>query len=187
MKILILGSGILYFIMNVAGCRKNDPDTIPHPVRFVDASFSIGEVIPDRYSCKDPAQKFPHFRWEASTSITSSYVLIMDDPDAVPVAGKVWNHWLLYNIPAGTTEIAEGQDKYGPLPKGTFSGTSSFGDTAYGGPCPPVGQKHTYVFTLYGLNVANLGLPRGANVAEVRTAMKAHLVDSAVYTGTFMR
>lgn len=189
MKIIILGSAILYLVMNVAGCRKNDPDpdSLPVPLMFADASFSLGEAIPDKYSCKVPDQRSPYLRWRESTSKASSYTLIMDDPDAVPVAGKVWNHWLLYNIPAGVTEISEGLDKNGPWPKGTFSGTTSFGDTAYGGPCPPVGQKHTYVFTLYGLDVKDLGLPRAANVAEVRTAMKGHIIDSAVYKGTFMK
>jgi len=189
MKIIVLSSSILYFIMNVASCSQGDPEPTPSPsaLVFTDASFSIGEPIPAKYTCAVSQQKFPMFKWVPSAKKTSSYVLIMDDPDAVPVVGYVWNHWLLYNIPSDVNLIPEGTDIYGPLPSGVVRGKTSFGDTAYGGPCPPTGQKHTYVFTLYGLDMTDIGVGKGATSAQVRSAMKGHILDSTVYKGTCIR
>jgi Raf kinase inhibitor-like YbhB/YbcL family protein len=184
MKIISL-LGLSLFLVS---CGKTDP---PHSEDYKfnlrAVSFARNDSIPYIYSCKSSKQKFPGFTFEKLGTKFKSMVLIMDDPDAVPVAGKIWNHWVLYNIPSSAGFISEGQDQYGPLPAGTFRGTTSFGDTAYGGPCPPVGQKHTYVFTLYGVDKADLGLPRAATSAEVRAAMKGHVMDSSVYKGTFMR
>ncbi len=151
------------------------------------SSFDSGTVIPNKYSCVSGAQVFPNISWNASGKSVKSYALIMDDPDAVPVAGYVWNHWLLYDIPSTVLSIGEGSNTLQPMPVGVKRGLTSFGDTAYGGPCPPSGQLHHYIFKLYELDVASLGLNSGSTVAEVRQAMKGHLLDSATYSGTFQR
>ncbi len=170
--------------MNVASCGKTNEDAKPEPLKL-SSSFNDGDSIPQKFSCKVPQHRFPEIRIMSSAKPTSSYALIMDDPDAVAVVGYVWNHWVLYNMSPDVRVIQEGADKTGPLPSGTFRGKTSFGDTLYGGPCPPAGQKHTYIFTLYGLDIKDLGLPRGATSAEVRAAMKGHILDSAVLKGTF--
>lgn len=111
---------------------------------------------------------------------------MMNDPDAVQVVGYVWDHWLLYDIPASVMEIPQGKDQYGPLPAGVIKGKNSSGDTAYAGPCPPPGQKHTYVFRLYCVDIPTLGLGKGATSAQIRAAMKGHITDSIDYKGTFI-
>ena len=72
----------------------------------------------------------------------------MDDPDG---PRGTWDHWMVWNIPPQTTEIAEGKELEG------VAGKNSWGKTGYGGPCPPKGV-HRYRFRLYALGVM-LDLP----------------------------
>lgn len=174
-------------VLNVAGCHHDEDSNKPVNIFTVKSiSFSDNDSIPYKYTCLNPKLYNPEISWDGLKTNAGSFVLIMDDPDAVQVVGYVWNHWVLYDIPAGIQRIPQGKDQYGPLPGGTIRGMNSSGDTAYAGPCPPPGQKHTYVFRLYGIDIPSLGLSKGATAAQVKAAMKGHILDSAQYKGTFI-
>lgn len=177
---------ILTIILNVAGCRTIvDPPEPEISFSMSSGSFANNDSIPVRFSCLNSKAHNPEIKWTPNHKNASSFVLIMNDPDAVQVVGYVWDHWLLYNIPSTVLSIPEGKDQYGPLPLGTMKGKNSAGDTAYAGPCPPPGQKHTYVFRLYCVDIPNLGLQPGATSAQIRAAMKGHITDSIDFKGTF--
>ena len=103
----------------------------------------------------------------------ASLVLIVDDPDA---PGGTWDHWIVFNIPPGMTEIKEHS-----VP-GT-EGTNSFGRLAYGGPSPPSGT-HRYFFKLYALD-QKLDLEKGVRKAAVEKAMKDHVLAQAELMGKY--
>lgn len=187
MKAYYLAALFLFVACSEEKTTDNSQSNALVRLQLKSSSFDSGAVIPDKFSCVSGAQVFPNISWNASGKSVRSYALIMDDPDAVPVAGYVWNHWLLYDIPSTVLSIGEGSNTLQPMPAGVKRGQTSFGDTAYGGPCPPSGQLHHYIFKLYELDVASLGLKGGSTVAEVRQAMKGHLLDSATYSGTFQR
>jgi len=132
-------------------------------------AFSAGSSIPGKYTC-DGEDVSPPLEWSNVPAETKSFVLICDDPDAIPVAGHVWDHWVLYNIPADTSSIAENSSA------GT-EGMTSFGKTCYGGPCPPNG-KHLYFFKLYALDTT-IELPAGATKEQVEKVMKGHVLAQA--------
>ena len=67
-----------------------------------------------------------------------------------------------------------------------MSGINSWRITGYMGPCPPQGEEHTYVFTVYALD-GSLGLPEGVTSGDLETAMTGHVLDSAQLTGTYSR
>ena len=84
----------------------------------------------------------------------------MDDPDAMEAVGKVWVHWVAWNIDPTNTE----------LENLTTVGMTDFGEVGYGGPAPP-DKRHTYVFTLYALDSELDGLEKTSTIADVLDAI----------------
>ena len=144
-------------------------------------SFSNGAPIPVQHSLQG-GNLSPPLSWSNAPANTKSFVLIMDDPDA---PGGTWDHWIVYNIPAGTTSLAEnaGTSGNGGLPSGAAHGTNSWGNNYYQGPSPPSGT-HRYYFKLYALSVSQLN-PSGTNKAAIEAAMVGKIVGQAELMGTY--
>jgi Raf kinase inhibitor-like YbhB/YbcL family protein len=140
-------------------------------------------AIPAVYTC-DGKDIAPPLRWSGAPSGTRSFVLIVDDPDAPdPAAPKrTYVHWVLYDIPASVSDLAEGATG-AQLPSGTREGVNDWDRTGYGGPCPPLG-RHRYFFKLSALDTTLGDLGR-ATKADVERAMQGHVLDSAELVGTY--
>lgn len=138
--------------------------------------FEHGSNIPSDYTC-DGHDLAPELTVAEIPENTKSLVLIVDDPDA-PMG--TWVHWLLYNIPADTTKINAKN-----LPKGVKSGTTDFGKTGWGGPCPPSGT-HRYFFKLYAIDKV-LDLPEGVRKNQLEEAIKDHIIEKAEIMGLYKR
>jgi Raf kinase inhibitor-like YbhB/YbcL family protein len=141
------------------------------------SAFANGEEIPTKYSC-DGEDVSPPLQWGEPPEGTQTLALIVDDPDA-PVG--VWDHWLLFNLPADLRALPE---QAGP-PPGSVGGKNSWGRTGYGGPCPPRGT-HRYFFKLHALDTT-LDLPAGAGKAQLFQAMEGHILAQAELMGTYVR
>ncbi|KXA99645.1 phospholipid-binding protein [candidate division MSBL1 archaeon SCGC-AAA259O05] len=140
-------------------------------------AFSDGEPIPDKYGLTEENVN-PPLEFVGIPEGAKSLVFLMDDPDAVEPAGKVWDHWVVWNIDPDTTEISEGS-----VPTGSTEGKTDFGETGYGGPNPPDG-KHTYRFRLYALET-ELDLPDTATKGDLEEAMEGEILEEAELTGTY--
>jgi len=148
--------------------------------RLTVEGFREGDTIPRRHTCEGEDVS-PALSWEDAPPTAKSFALIMDDPDA---PAGTWNHWLLWDIPAGVNRIEEG---FQPGSLGV-SGTNDFGKPGYGGPCPPRGHgPHRYYFRLYALDVESLGLAAGARRAQLDAALRGHILDEAQYMGRYER
>jgi len=110
--------------------------------------------------------------------------MIMDDPDAIPVVGFVYDHWVIFNLPAATRELPEGIGRDAVLPDESMQGTNSNGRIGYDGPCPPSGQNHGYVFTLYAVDSV-LEIAPGATKANVLAAIEGHILAQAELIGFY--
>ena len=154
------------------------------PFTLESPAFPPNGPIPSAYTC-EAGDASPPLKWSGAPAGTKSFALIIDDPDAPdPAAPKMtWVHWVLYNIPASTSMLAEGAAKSG-LPPGTLAGTNDFRRTAYGGPCPPIGT-HRYFHKLYALDTT-LTLAN-ANKAALEKAMAGHVLGQAVLVGTYKK
>lgn len=142
------------------------------------AAFTDGSLIPQRFTCEGDDVS-PALSWTDPPAGTASFALIVDDPDA---PRGTWTHWTLFNLPATTTGLAEGWRA------GGTSGRNDFGNTGYGGPCPPRGHgPHRYFFRLYALDVAHLALAEGAARKELERAMAGHVVAQAQWMGRYER
>ncbi len=146
------------------------------PLNVTSPAFQDGESIPRQYTCdgKDvnPSLVFGNIPREAK-----SLALIVDDPDA---PGRVWVHWVVWNIDPKTKEIKEGSS-----PSGAIQGKTDFGKNRYGGPCPPSGT-HRYYFKLYALD-AFLDINSNSTKADLERAMKGHILAEGMLMGRYKR
>ena len=146
-------------------------------LRLASPAFAGGSEIPKKYGYKN-GNASPPLEISGVPAECRSLALIMDDPDALPAVGKVWVHWVAWNIPPETARMPESS-----IPDSCMEGVSDFGKAGYGGPAPPDG-RHTYVFTLYALD-RMLAIPPGSAKAVLEDAMKNHVIEDATLTGTF--
>jgi Raf kinase inhibitor-like YbhB/YbcL family protein len=101
--------------------------------------------------------KSPALKWSGAPKDTKSFVVTVYDPDA-PTGSGFW-HWFVYNIPANVTELPANAGAQGGanLPKGAAMNRIDYGFAAWGGVCPPEGDKpHRYIFTIYALKTDKL-------------------------------
>lgn len=149
------------------------------------SALSDNAPIPQRYTA-DGADVSPPLSWQDSPAGTRSFVLIVDDPDAPdPAAPKMtWVHWLLYNIPPGTCELAEGIPD-SALSLGTLQGLNDWQRTGYGGANPPIGE-HRYFHKLYALGtlLPDLHCP---TKAQLEQSMQGHILAEAQLMGTYQK
>jgi Raf kinase inhibitor-like YbhB/YbcL family protein len=195
-------------------------------------SWTNGDRIPSRYAAGRPdatgGATFsdnlnPHLAWSEVHPSVRSLVLICHDFD-VPTRGDDVNqpgrevpadlprqdffHWVLVDLPASVTEIAEGAFSRGfttggkPGPDAPFGGRHGLNDYTgwfagnpamagnyfgYDGPFPPFNDAliHHYVFTLYALAVPRLPLQGVFTGAQVRAALVGRVLGEATFSGTY--
>ena len=153
-------------------------------LKVTSSAFEQGGSIPTKYTCEGEDIS-PPLSWSGVSANAKSVAMIVDDPDAPDPAKpqRVYVHWVVYNIPTKTTSLAENASK-SALSGGAVQGKNDWGNTGYGGPCPPIG-RHRYFFKLYALDTT-LNL-RDATKADLEKAMKGHVVDSGELMATYQK
>jgi para-nitrobenzyl esterase len=120
---------------------------------------------------------FPGLSWTAGPAGTKSYVVIMQDPDAMRNGAPIL-HWTMMNIPATTTKLDAAMAappagaQYGPNIRGA--------NQPYMGPRTPPGPKHRYHFQIFALDTT---IPTATTYAELTAAMKDHVLASGEVIG----
>lgn len=110
----------------------------------------------------------PQLAWDNAPEGTKSFAITMYDPDAP--TGSGWWHWVMFDIPADTKELATnaGNLEMNLAPTNSIQSITNYGVAGYGGPCPPEGHgPHQYVITVFALKVDKLGLDANTNPAIV--------------------
>lgn len=139
-------------------------------------SFAHEGNIPDQFTCAGK-NIVPHISWTDAPDGAKSFALICDDPDAPK---GTWVHWIVFNIPSNVTEVGNGMPIIG------IQGNNSWDKPSYGGPCPPAGKAHRYVFTIYALNTM-LNLKLGATKEALLQAMQGHVLAQGVLIGLYQK
>ena len=149
------------------------------------SAFEDHHPIPKKYTCEG-ADVSPPLAWSGVPTGTKSLALIVDDPDAPdPAAPKrVFVHWVLFNVSAALSALAEGASG-AALPAGAVEGRNDFGNTKFGGPCPPIG-RHRYFFKLYALD-ATLPVDKLLDKKALEAAMQGHVLRQAELVGTYQK
>ena len=137
-------------------------------------AFHSGGAIPKRYTC-DGADLSPPLRWTAPPRAARSLALLVEDMSAP----QVFKHWLAWGISPRSRGLATGA-------RPPRQGRNDFGRVGYGGPCPPSGRNHRYVFRLYALRKP-LRLRSGASPEQFRRALRGDVLGQARLVGTYRR
>jgi Raf kinase inhibitor-like YbhB/YbcL family protein len=181
MRAVMLRLAICLLALAAAACGGGDkvegpPPEAPDEIRLTSTAFDDGATIPERFTC-DGDEVSPPLAWSGVPAEARSLALLVEDPDA---PGGTFVHWTVFAIPPDTTGMEAGR-----VPAGAREGENSFGDSAYGGPCPPEGDEpHRYVFTLYALR-SEPDLDAGASPEAVRDAVADAALARGQLTGRF--
>lgn len=201
--------------MQVTSTSFRDGGAIPAPLAFCAMDAKTHATL--------SANRSPQLAWSGAPAGTKSFAIVCHDPD-VPSRGDDVNqegrtvpatlarvdffHWVLVDLPASVTSVAEGEYASGVTPRGKPGPAAAHGarqgindytgwfasdkDMAgdyfgYDGPCPPWNDEiaHHYVFTVYALDVARLAVEGGFTGAQARGAMKGHVLAQASITGVY--
>jgi len=144
-------------------------------MKITSSVFENNKFIPDKYGASFENIN-PPLEISGVPKNAKSLVLIMDDPDAMKPAGKVWDHWIVWNIEPNIYSINEDS-----VPG--IQGLNSAGKNSYGGPRPPDGT-HRYYFKLYALDT-KLSLANSSTKKDVENAMNSHILTKAELVGLF--
>ncbi len=187
MKYFIIGFCVLIAALAVlAILYRSRPVDCIHPevnLRVTSSAFEEGGAIPIRYTGWGEDVSPPLEMQDLSTD-AKTIAVVMDDLD-FPL--RAFNHWVIWNIPAGSSiqeAIPNGEtvESLG----GAVQGRSEYGGKHYyRGPKPPFGE-HRYRFQVYVLDTS-LELSADADKAALQRAMDGHVLQYGSITGTYHR
>ena len=189
----------------------------------IPADFAFGKRGDSEAPIALSSNRNPALRWHDAPEGTRSFALVCVDPD-VPSSGETVNrkdvdvpvdlprtdfyHWVVADIPADCSGIAEGACSDGITPHGKLNPAGPAGSRhgindytgwfagdpdmqgdyhGYDGPCPPFNDPrlHHYHFRLFALDVDSLTLPSRFGGADLLQAMKSHVLAEAEIHGTY--
>lgn len=185
--------GLGYFLLEKAhapGDIASPPVSVSMTSTFslTSSAFKHNEKIPSQYTC-DGENVNPPLGISGKPEGTQSFVLIVEDPDIPQVVKErlgvdVIDHWVVYNIPASTTEFPEKS-----IPPGTVG--MGIRKAEYTGPCPPPEyepREHRYIFTLYALSSPpTLAFIKAPTKADILGAVENSIIASTTLIGRYER
>ena len=157
----------------VTSCARDEGMTLRS------SAFEDGGTIPIIHSCEGDNLS-PPLSWNRIPDDAVELALVVADPDA---DGGVFHHWVVLGIAATPAAM-----RAGTVPPGAAQAKGSSENPTWIGPCPPPGETHDYVFSLYPLS-RKLGLVDGVDLKTALDAIDdARLRDQdAVLEGRFRR
>lgn len=151
-------------------------------IQLKSSAFENLNAIPSKHS-NESEDISPALNWENPPEGTKGYAVICHDPDAplvTPNGTYGFVHWVLYNIPADVTELAEATDKF-------TQGTNNYGNLGYNGPLPPEGHGlHHYYFWVLALD-SETNLKPGLTLWELLETIEANILGMNRLIGTYQR
>ncbi len=142
-------------------------------------AFDDGEQMPDSVGYVNENDN-PELEISGVPDEAESLVLVVDDPEAEPVAGHTWDHWLVWDIDPDAGTIPEGWNA-----PSAVEGYNDYVEQGYGGPSPPEGS-HDYQFKLLALD-SELGMPEETRKQRLGSAiaMEAEVLAATQLVGYY--
>ena len=154
-------------------------------MRITSTSFRHEGSIPQEcaFARPDPASHItlsanrnPHLAWEGPPRGTKSFALLVVDPDA-PSGQFV--HWVIAGLDPALGGLEEGE-----VPETAVEARNDTSEFGWFGPCPPAGEKHNYVFTLFALSEPS-GVAAGAGGQDAIDLIATTPGTATILTGTY--
>jgi hypothetical protein len=141
------------------------------------------------FGCHGPNQS-PALKWSNPPAGTKSFAVTMFDPYRPPISG--WWHWVVYDIPATTTQLPHNAGLPGDpgMPQGAQQGKpdGEAPEAHYYGPCPDVGDPpHHYTITVYALSVGHLKVPPTSTAANIDYEISTKTLAKSTIVRLFSR
>lgn len=129
----------------------------------------------------------PALSWSGAPEGTESFAITAYDPDAP--TGSGWWHWMVYNLPADVTSLPRGAGNVDSkdIPPAATQQRNDYGDHAFGGVCPPPGEVHRYIFTVFALGAPELMPGEDASAALVGFMINANILAKDSITAVYAR
>ena len=181
-----LSAGLLASLLFVSSAANASEFKLSSPTIKPNSTLNDAQVF-SGFGCTGQNIS-PALTWTPGPAGTKSYAVTVYDPDAP--TGSGWWHWVVYNLPANTTSLAEnaGTANSTSLPAGTVQGRTDFGSAGFGGACPPVGDKpHRYIFTVHALKTEKIEVPADATAALIGYMINANRLAKASFTAKYGR
>ncbi len=166
--------------IHAAGFQLSSPDI--KAGKLMDKKFEF-----NGFGCSGE-NKSPALQWRGAPKGSKSFAVTVYDPDAP--TGSGWWHWSVINVPADVTSLPADAGALGGanLPKGASHVRIDYGVAAWGGTCPPQGDKpHRYIFTVHALKTDKLELPADATAALAGYMIHANSIGKASFTALYGR
>jgi Raf kinase inhibitor-like YbhB/YbcL family protein len=183
-KLLMLGAGLALGVLT-AGAASAAKLSVTSP------DIASGKAISDEqvfngFGCSGKNVS-PALSWSGAPAGTKSFAVTVYDPDA-PTGSGFW-HWVVFNIPPSTTSLPKnaGDVKANLAPKGSVQSRTDFGVPGWGGPCPPPGKAHRYIFTVFAVDVDHIDATADTSAAVIGFNLHFHTLAKGSLTGKYGR
>lgn len=184
---LTISAAALFFVTSILLAMP----TLATSFTLLSQDISSGQFMSDKqefngFGCEGHNVS-PQLSWRNAPSGTTAFAITVYDPDAP--TGSGWWHWQLVNIPKDVRSLKAGLGDPNAQhpPKGSIRLKNDYGQTGFGGACPPKGHGvHRYQFTIYALS-QKLDIPQGASSALVGYLINANTIASSTIEALYRR
>jgi Raf kinase inhibitor-like YbhB/YbcL family protein len=145
------------------------------PMLLASSAFGTGQPIPERYACTgEPAGTSPPLAWVGVPPGTVELALTVVDVSTP----EQFVHWVVAGLDPNLLGLDEGS-----VPERAVEARNDSSEFGWYGPCPPAGETHTYLFTLFALTAAS-GVAEGTGGPEAVAQIAATPGIAATLSGT---
>lgn len=148
------------------------------------APWADGGPIPVDHTCSGDGVS-PSLVWTDAPAETQSFALVVTDLDALGPTGDPVVHWVVANVDPFITSFPTGGAVAGAIEGVNDLGRADVPIVGWSPPCPPLGETHTYAFTLHAVS-QRLDLLDGSPAADLIRAIELSSLSSSTVTGTVL-
>lgn len=183
-KLMMMGAGLALGVLT-AGAANAAKFSVASPDIRPGKAISDEQVF-NGFGCSGKNIS-PALMWKNAPAKTKSFALTVYDPDA-PTGSGFW-HWVVFNIPTSATSLPKnaGDVKANLAPAGAVQSRTDFGVPGWGGPCPPPGKPHRYIFTVFAVDVDHIDASADTSAAVIGFNLHFHTLAKATLTGKYGR